>query len=199
METTQSAPAVSLSLTVRKQDLQAASLFASEDPTRYQMNSVFLTKNSLVATNGRILIIVKKSVVYDESPTQAGFPGGIEASLPLDAVETLLKLAPKTQAEIPLTFTQIGTQGARWIVKSLTGFEFKTVEGKFPGYQQVLPKGKDFIPACGTLDARYYLTAVKARNLIDHGKATYGEMTLTLKQEKDQTYPPWGCCVTPRM
>lgn len=106
--------------------MQEALNCASTDATRYILNSVYLDAHAVVATDGRQLY--RRNSLDLPMPQGAIFPASAVVSI-LPHGETA-RLWLWSREERP--FAQITVGRWQWITK--------LVEGKFPEYQQVIPK-----------------------------------------------------------
>jgi DNA polymerase-3 subunit beta len=101
---------------------------ASDDSTRYILNSVFVTSTHVVATNGRQL--------YASNSLALKLP---DSGIILPTTDALKVFAPDAQAELLVMSTKdgaktVGLRQAPWL------WVTKVIEGNYPNWQQVVPK-----------------------------------------------------------
>jgi DNA polymerase-3 subunit beta len=106
--------------------LKAMSLLASKKDVRYYLNGVLVESNSqhtrIVATDGHILGIYQTSeTAHDDEAFSIIIPNEIIAKL--DKKKNFLST----------------TENGNW---SIDGILFNPIDGKFPDYSRVLPKGE---------------------------------------------------------
>jgi DNA polymerase-3 subunit beta len=104
---------------------------ASDDATRYILNSVYVTSSHVVATNGRQL--------YASNSLTLKLP---DSGIILPTTDVLKVFAPDAQAELLIRSEKDGVKTAAlhqapwlWVTK--------VIEGNYPNWQQVVPK-EDF-------------------------------------------------------
>jgi DNA polymerase-3 subunit beta len=117
-----------------KKLLQQVSFSMAVHDIRYYLNGIlFVAENntlSLVATDGHRLAFSSSTLEY-ELPTKQ------EVILPRKTVIELLRLLSDTEGSIEMQFA---SNQAKFTFANLT-FVTKLVEGKFPDYNRVIPKG----------------------------------------------------------
>ena len=110
--------------------MQEALSCASTDPSRLILNSVYLDAHAVVATDGRQL--------YRRNSLDLPLPEG--AIFPASAVVNILPHGEAAHlwlwSRSERAFAQISAGRWRWITK--------LVEGRFPNYQQVIPKVDEY-------------------------------------------------------
>jgi len=181
METLQSP--VKTGFTLRKADLEAVILFASTNPARYQLNSVYMDTKSLVATDGKRLLLSKKAIVWDN-----GVPAldrGI--IIPLAAAKMFVKMTDKKQSDVSLSLSFIGMRAV--VTHTASGYSVNALEGKYPDYKQVLPKFENPAPSISVIEAKFYVDACKAFKLITGDKSQYNSVTFQNYGGQDYNNP----------
>lgn len=105
--------------------LKAALQCCGKADVRYYMNGVFVEGNRIVATNGERMMLAR-GLESDE-----GIPPII---IDYQLIEKAIKNAPKGSFYIPLTYVEN--------VYTLGGEVITGIEGHFPDYRRILPKGE---------------------------------------------------------
>ncbi len=125
--------AIEIPQSIMKEGLSLTFFAISRDETRYVLNGVLVSikdnKICFVATDGRRLAFIDKTLNEKHSP--------IEMILPSKSVQELLKILnwDGTMKIIPLQNQVVFEVGETTIVSRL-------IEGHFPNYEQVIPKGE---------------------------------------------------------
>jgi len=131
-------------ITIDRNALKAVSRFAAIKDIRYYLQGVLIEstplQTRLAATCGHSLAVHRADAKGDNEGSWTGI-------LPLDAVNTLLKMKPshKTLKDAPITVT-VSDEGeirCDWVGQSIIT---RAVDGKFPDYRRVIPEALDGQP-----------------------------------------------------
>lgn len=154
--------------------LKKTSYAISSDETRYVLNGVFFVVSKgdivVVATDGRRLAMVKEGTDIDPN---------LEASIiiPAKTVSELMRILHGDQEiEILFSETQVGFRVGSMLMIS------RLIEGKFPNYDQVIPKKtKETV----SLDREEFMSIIRRVALINSSKSNlvkfrFHDGTLTL-------------------
>lgn len=147
---------VEIEQSLLKESLGLTSFAISNDETRYVLNGILVSlkgdKMRFVATDGRRLAFVEKEI-QTHKPT-----ADFEIIVPIKAVQELLKLLSwDGVVKIILSQNQIVFHlGDSYLVSRL-------IEGHFPNYEQVIPKGEKTISHANREEL---LQAVKRTSLL---------------------------------
>ncbi len=117
------------------QTLKAALQCSGKADVRYYLNGVFVEGNRIVATNGERMMLARMINENDGIP-----PIIIDYQL----IEKAIKNAPKKSICIPLTYDETTRE------YQLGGVTFTGIDGRFPDYRRILPKG-ELLPHGNTL------------------------------------------------
>ena len=154
------APVLSVKQAVLKDLIRKTVYAISIDETRYVLNGLYLLfetgEITAVATDGRRLALIK---------TDCDMPDGFNASLilPLKAVQELGRiLSDEGEGEITVGDRQISFNFPGVIMIS------RLIDGRFPNYQQVIPKDKGTRVKLPRID---FLQMVKRASLITDDKS----------------------------
>lgn len=123
--------AIELDQTVIKECLSLTSFAISNDETRYVLNGVLVNvsgdKICFIATDGRRLAYIEKKLEEKKQKT-------IEFIIPIKTVAELNKSLSNGKLKIAHTQNQVVFHLGKTILVS------RLIEGKFPNYEQVIPK-----------------------------------------------------------
>lgn len=134
----------------------AVSEFVSKNASRYTLNSILVTQDETVATDGHRLVRVSvdKSIAVDQFPVKEGaaFTANDDYKpflLPADTAKAIVKAIPRKSTLPALSCVAIDGKAtdsngdAHLAVNDLETFQPFTVrkpEGQFPNWQAVMPK-----------------------------------------------------------
>jgi DNA polymerase-3 subunit beta len=132
-------------IVINRAALKAVSRFAAKQDVRYYLQGVLVesspTETRLIATCGHTLAVHRS----EHTGENVGQWSGI---VPLATVAALLKMKATHKslrdAPIYLTVQESGEIRADWIDQSVN---FRTIDGKFPEYQRVIPAKLDGAPS----------------------------------------------------
>lgn len=160
-----------MKITIDRNALKAVSRFAAVKDIRYYLVGVLIESNPLqtrlCATDGHTLAVHRADAKGDNEGSWTGI-------LPLDAVNTLLKMKPAIKSlkdePITLTIAESGEIRCDWNGQSII---CRAVDGKFPDYRRVIPSSLDGQPAWINPD---YLTRIvdAAKDVTISGGFTFG-------------------------
>lgn len=144
-----------MKITIDRNALKAVSRFAAVKDIRYYLQGVNIESNPLqtrlCATDGHTLAVHRADAKGDNEGSWTGI-------LPLDAVNTLLKMKPaiKSLKDEPIAVTVLDTGEIRcdWNGQSIIA---RAIDGTFPDYRRVIPSTLDGQPAWINPD---YLTRI---------------------------------------
>ena len=146
-----------LSSGILKQCLELTSFAVSRDEARYALNGVLMvlggTRARFVATDGKRLALIEKTI---DLPEGVGF----EAIIPAKTIFELQKTISSEdvrQVQIMHTQNQLAFQFGD------TTFTSRIIEGRFPNYEQVIPKEQKTTAQLNRLDL---LSALKRVSLL---------------------------------
>jgi len=134
-----------MKITIDRNALKAVSRFAAVKDIRYYLMGVQVESNALetrlCATDGHTLAVHRADAKGDNEGAWTGI-------LPLDAVNTLLKMKPAHKSmkdePIALTIAESGEIRCDWLGQSII---CRAVDGRFPDYRRVIPETLDGQPA----------------------------------------------------
>ena len=134
-----------MKITIDRNALKAVSRFAAVKDIRYYLVGVQVESNALetrlCATDGHTMAVHR-------APAKGDNEGSWTGILPLDAVNTLLKLKSPLRhlkdEPITLTIAESGEIRADWNGQSIIT---RAVDGRFPDYRRVIPSSLDGQPA----------------------------------------------------
>ena len=134
-----------MKITINRNALKAVSRFAATKDIRYYLVGVLVESNPLetrlCATDGHTLAVHRAAAKGDNEGSWTGI-------LPLDAVNTLLKLKSPLRhlkdEPIALTVSDNGEIRADWNGQSIIT---RAIDGRFPDYRRVIPISLDGQPA----------------------------------------------------
>lgn len=132
-------------ITIDRNALKAVSRFAAVKDIRFYLVGVLIESNPLqtrlCATDGHTLAVHRADAKGDNEGSWTGI-------LPLDAVNTLLKMKPAIKSlkdePIALTIAESGEIRCDWNGQSIIT---RAVDGTFPDYRRVIPSSLDGQPA----------------------------------------------------
>lgn len=127
-----------IKITLDRPGLRAVSRFAAKKDIRYYLVGIRIESNPvqtrMVGCDGHTLAVHRADAKGDNENAWEGI-------IPLDAVNTLLKMKPihKSLANEPITLTvqDTGEIRADWCGQSLN---FRPVDGVYPDYKRVIPR-----------------------------------------------------------
>jgi DNA polymerase-3 subunit beta len=130
-----------MKITIDRNALKAVSRFASTKDIRHYLVGVLIEYNPLqtrlCATDGHTLAVHRADAKGDNEGSWTGI-------IPLDAVNTLLKMKPaiKSLKDEPISVTVSDTGEIRcdWLGQSIIT---RAIDGKFPDYRRVIPSTLD--------------------------------------------------------
>jgi DNA polymerase-3 subunit beta len=134
-----------MKITIDRNALKSVSRFAATKDIRYYLVGILIESNPLetrlCATDGHTLAVHRADAKGDNEGAWTGI-------LPLDAVNTLLKMKPALKSlkdePIALTVSDNGEIRADWNGQSIIT---RAVDGRFPDYRRVIPTTLDGQPA----------------------------------------------------
>lgn len=142
---------VPISASILKSLLDSTAFAMAQQDVRYYLNGMLfeLTASALrvVATDGHRLAMSTKSM-------ETGCQEDLQVILPRKAVLELSRLLGDSSEELSLAF---GSNHVRARMSDFT-FTSKLVDGKFPDYSRVLPRGGDKIVVCDRQTLRQAFT-----------------------------------------
>jgi len=132
-------------IVINRAALKAVSRFAAKQDIRYYLQGVLVesspTETRIVGCDGHTLAVHRADAKGDNEGSWTGI-------VPLPTVTALLKMKAthKTLRDAPITLSvqESGEIRADWIDQSIN---FRTIDGKFPEYQRVIPAKLDNTPA----------------------------------------------------
>lgn len=137
--------------------------FASKEANRYTMNGILVTPDATVATNGHYLVWcgTEPERESEDYPQIEGFKGASDAFKPFvldrDAALAIAKVTPSKENIPILNHVAVSEDGSQIAVTDLDRpqvFPVRGMTGKFPQYEQVIPKLEDAVFAI-SVDASY--------------------------------------------
>ena len=150
----------------------------SKDMQRFVLNGVCFTttndnKLKVASTDGKRLSFIERETINETKP--------IQVIIPTKAVADFLKLfSAMTTENVQVS---IGNNLITFIVGDII-FQSKLIEGNFPNYEQVMPKGNNNTIKLNTLET---LSAIKQAALIANGNmATGGTSVIKITFEKNK-------------
>lgn len=150
----------------------------SKDMQRFILNGVCFTttndnKLKVASTDGKRLSFIERETINETKP--------IQVVIPTKAVADFLKLfSAMTTENVQVS---IGNNLITFIVGDII-FQSKLIEGNFPNYEQVMPKGNNNTIKLNTLET---LSAIKQAALIANGNmATGGTSVIKITFEKNK-------------
>ena len=144
---------------IGRAELKAVSRFMAMNDTRYYLNGVLLESSSkhtrVAATNGHAMLIAR---YVGEGTNDGNFKGIV----PDTAIKTVNAWKGKKMDHVPVIFTFpsdpcAGECRAQWLDNICV---FRCIDGKFPDYSKVIPKGMSQEPT--TYDAKYLMSCSNA-------------------------------------
>jgi len=153
--------AVEIPQILLKEMISKTSYAASRDESRYVLNGLYMLMKSnkclIVATDGRRLAYIEKAV---------DLPKGVESEVIIPS---------KTVNELEKILTEEGTVGVV-LAKNQVLFQLpncrlvsRLIEGHFPNYKQVIPKGLD---QRVSLNREEFMAAIRRSNLITSDRSS---------------------------
>lgn len=128
----------------------------SREKIRYFICGVCIdSKQCLVATDGMSLIVMDEKV--------EGLSKDNKMTMPSSELRKVIKIASKSKLDSFDVYTNEELGRIRLESGSFS-FEFKNINGKFPNYESLLPKGNDF-------EVKTLLSKDKVKSMIDDIKA----------------------------
>lgn len=141
---------------VLKQCLTLTSFAVSHDETRYTLNGVLVILGNqtarFIATDGKRLASVEKDLTPSRDAT-------LEAIIPIKTVSELVKILSGGEGKVKIVYAQ------NQIILQLnkTVFVSRLIEGRFPNYEQVIPKEEK---TCARVSRQELLSAMKRVSLL---------------------------------
>lgn len=134
-----------MKITIDRNALKAVSRFAAKQDIRFYLVGVLIESNPLqtrlCATDGHTLAVHRSDAKGENEGSWTGI-------LPLDAVNTLLKMKPAIKSlkdePIAVTVSDTGEIRCDWNGQSIIT---RAVDGTFPDYRRVIPSTLDGQPA----------------------------------------------------
>jgi len=183
-----------MKITVSRNELMAALLFASGDDSRPILNSVCIEtrandKPTMVATDGRRLVVIETK---SDQPEDGGQEAG-RFVLRADFLKPVCALNRALQSKLFPLVTFTVTPGSERVVVEFMGGDFfmeahknALAEGEFPNWRQVLPprdKGKRIPITDMAVNAELVGDFAKAAKLLD-AAAPVVQMNLVGKEQQ---------------
>ena len=139
-----------------KQCLALTSFAVSRDETRYTLNGVLVILRNqtarFVATDGKRLASIEKNLNLSNNAV-------LEAIVPIKTILELVKALSSSEGKAKVIYTQ------NQIIFQLnkTTFVSRLIEGRFPNYEQVIPKEEK---TCARVSRQELLSAMKRVSLL---------------------------------
>lgn len=153
-----------MTYTIKPNELEAISLSASTEQTRYYLNGVYITGNAMVATDGHRLAGLRLS--------EASSEGFILGNADIKKALQLYKSVPlKQRGDV-----EIRIVGETLLVinksENVGSFLFKPVDGNFPDYTRVIPTNTDEGKPVTSFNAAYMADFDKMSRLLTGNKTS---------------------------
>jgi len=180
VETIQGETKVSMSQGALRQLIERTSFSMAQQDVRYYLNGLLLELSSsrlrAVATDGHRLATC-------DADAEVTLPGKQQVIVPRKGVQELVRLL--TEGEEPVEL-EVGTNHLRATLRNVV-FTSKLVDGRFPDYERVIPKGGDKQVLA---DRELMRQALIRTSILSNEKYRGVRLTLDKNKLKVQTHNP---------